>query len=307
MFVNLRGGSSQFPAGMDCTILASRCFTHSHISRIARQFSILSGQNLDNMVAMGQSGVVAPATPRRAIKLARVPSTILQNEITISEALQHMRDNATANFHESIDVAVSLGVDPKRSDMAIRGVTKLPHQTGKMIRVCVFAEGIAADEAHAAGAHVVGGESLVADIKLNGSSSINFDKAIAHDKMLPKLGEIAKILGRRGMMPNRKVGTVTSNVGSAVKDMQSGRVEFRAEKNAIVQACIGKMHFTDAALEENVLSFLVAVMSLRPRGLKGAPSESNFVKDIVLSSTMGKHSYRVRKYAMHALPRPGNH
>ena len=125
--------------------------------------------------------------------------------------------------------------------------------------------------------------------------------------MLPKLGEIAKILGRRGMMPNRKVGTVTSNVGNAVKDMQSGRVEFRAEKNAIVQACIGKMHFTDAALEENVLSFLVAVMSLRPRGLKGAPSESNFVKDIVLSSTMGKHSYRVRKYAMHALPRPGNH
>ena len=204
-----------------------------------------------------------------------------------------------------LDRLERLGIDAKRSDLVIRGVTNLPHPTGKAIRVCVFADGIAADEARDAGAHIVGAGSLVDDIKLNGLSSLNFDKAIAHENMLPKLAEIAGILGRRGMMPSRKVGTVTSNVGDAVRVMLSGRIEFRAEKNAIVHAAIGKLHSAPSALEENVLSFLVAVMNLRPRGVKGAPSESNFVKDIVLSSTMGKHSYRVRKYAMRALPQAG--
>ena len=108
-------------------------------------------------------------------------------------------------------------------------------------------------------------------------------------------------------MPNRKVGTVTSNVGDAVRVMLSGRIEFRAEKNAIVHAASGKLHSAPSALEENVLSFLVAVMNLRPRGVKGAPSESNFVKDIVLSSTMGKHSYRVRKYAIVRYHRPADY
>ena len=176
---------------------------------------------------------------------ATVPSISAPSEITISEALRRMRTSASAKFHESIDVTVRLGIDPKRSDMAVRGVTNLPHRTGKKTRVCVFAEGIAADEARAAGADIVGGEPLVADIKLNGLSSINFDKAIAHETMLPKLREIARILGRRGMMPNRKVGTVTVDVRDAVKRMHMGRVEFRAEKNAIVHACIGKLFFTD--------------------------------------------------------------
>ena len=303
LFVRLLEARSQFPAGVNCTCDAARCFAHSYINRMARQFSSqnLSSQNLDKQT-VGLCGDVAPLAPRR---VTQGMFATLPNEITIPEALQQMRVSANVNFHESVDVAVRLGIDARRSDLVIRGVTNLPHPTGKAIRVCVFADGIAADEARDAGAHIVGAGSLVDDIKLNGLSALNFDKAIAHEKMLPKLAEIAGILGRRGMMPNRKVGTVTSNVGDAVRVMLSGRIEFRAEKNAIVHAAIGKLHSAPSALEENVLSFLVAVMNLRPRGVKGAPSESNFVKDIVLSSTMGKHSYRVRKYAMRALPQAG--
>jgi len=305
---HLRGERSQFMAVFHRTRHAATCLTRLQVFQTTRRFFSLPNQsrktNTDEQTVRPLSGA-APTAPRRVITDATVPSISAPSEITISEALRRMRTSASAKFHESIDVTMRLGIDPKRSDMAVRGVTNLPHRTGKKTRVCVFAEGIAADEARAAGADIVGGEPLVADIKLNGLSSINFDKAIAHETMLPKLREIARILGRRGMMPNRKVGTVTVDVRDAVKRMHMGRVEFRAEKNAIVHACIGKLFFTDDAIEENILSFLATVMKLRPKGVKGAPSETNFVKDVMLSSTMGKRSYRVQKYATRALQHAG--
>lgn len=300
-----RGECSQFTAGFHHTMHAARGLTKLQDGQIARHFFILSGQSqrkIPGEQTVRLCDVVAPPAPRRVKTDATAPLMTMPGELAIDEALRHMRKSATAKFHESVDVAVRLGIDPKRSDMAIRGVTNLPHQTGKKLRVCVFAEGIAAEEARAAGAHIVGGESLISDIKLNGLSSVNFDKAVAHETMLPKLGEIARLLGRRGMMPNRKDGTIAVDVREAINRMHSGRVEFRAEKNAIVHACIGKLHFTDRAIEENAFSFLTAVMNLRPRGVKGAPSKTTFLKDVVLSSTMGKRSYRIRKYAMNALP-----
>ena len=146
--------------------------------------------------------------------------------------------------------------------MIVRGVANLPHGTGKKIRVCVFAEGEQADEARAAGADVVGGDELIAEIKSMGVGAIDFDKAIAHPAIMPKLSAIARILGPRGMMPNPKVGTLTANIGQAVAAMRLGRVEFRAEKNAIVHASVGKVDFEDKKLEENVAAFMAVIMDM---------------------------------------------
>jgi large subunit ribosomal protein L1 len=137
--------------------------------------------------------------------------------------------------------------------------------TGKKIRVCVFAEGEQADEARAAGADVVGGAELIAEIKSMGVGAIDFDKAIAHPAIMPKLSAIARVLGPRGMMPNPKVGTLTADITGAVKAMRLGRVEFRAEKNAIVHACVGKADFDDEKLVENVAAFMAVIMDMRPK------------------------------------------
>ena len=160
------------------------------------------------------------------------------------------------------------------------------------MRVCVFAEGDAAEEARAAGAQTVGGDELVERVKSGGSGAIDFDKAIAVPEMMTKLREIARILGPRGLMPNPKLGTVTTNVAEAVREHLGGRVEFRAEKNAIVHTMVGKVTFSEEQIEENIAAVYRTLWELRPKG-KGAPNASKYVKKAFLASTMGRGSVRI--------------
>ena len=210
--------------------------------------------------------------------------------LSVAQAVAAVKAGAKGKFDETIDIAVRLGVDPKRSDMIVRGAANLPHGTGKTVRVCVFAEGEHAD--------VVGGEELINEIKAGGAGAIDFDKAVAHPAIMPKLAAVARVLGPRGMMPNPKVGTLTQDITAAVRAMKAGRVEFRAEKNAIVHASVGKQSFDDEKLEENVNAFMAVIAELRPRNVKGAPSATNYLKGASLSSTMGKGSHRIAKEAL---------
>ena len=180
----------------------------------------------------------APEAPTRA-ELERRP------RLSLVDAARWVKANAKAKFAESVEFAVHLGVDPKRSDMIVRGAVRLPHGTGKTVRVAVFAEGEDAEAARDAGATTIGGAALVDEIKEGGSGTIQFDKAIATPGMMSKLKEIARILGPRGLMPNPKLGTVTTDVAEAVREHLGGRVEFRAEKNAIVHVMVGKVNFEE--------------------------------------------------------------
>jgi len=212
--------------------------------------------------------------------------------LDVKRAVAWVKANARATFAESVDMSVHLGVDPKRSDMIVRGAVSLPHGTGKTVRVGVFAEGEEAEEARRAGAIVVGGDELIKTIKDGGSNAINFDACVGTPGMMPKMKEIARILGPRGLMPNPKLGTVTADVGAAVKALLGGRVEFRAEKNAIVHAMVGKVTFEDKQLEENIAAVFKKILELRPKG-KGAPNASKYLKKAYLSSTMGRGSAKM--------------
>ncbi len=198
---------------------------------------------------------------------------------TVTEAVKLVKSNATAKFDETIDIAVNLGVDPKYADQMVRGVVSMPSGTGKDVRVAVFARDAKADEAREAGAEIVGAEDLMEEIQ-NGKS--DFDRVIASPDMMSVVGRLGKILGPRGLMPNPKVGTVTPNVGQAVKDAKSGSVEFRVEKFGIIHAGIGKASFSEDAIEANVRAFVDALMKAKPTGAKGT-----YVKQIALSSSMG--------------------
>src|SRR6478609_842597 len=171
-----------------------------------------------------------------------------QKRYDVAEAFTLLKDLKVAKFDETVDVAVKLGVDPKKSEQMVRGVVRLPHGTGRQVRILVFAKGEKEQEAKNAGADFVGAEDLVAKIQ---GGWLDFDKAIATPDMMPKVGPIAKILGPRGLMPNPKVGTVTQDVGKAVQEEKAGRVEFRVEKAGIVHAPIGKLSFTAEQLEAN--------------------------------------------------------
>jgi large subunit ribosomal protein L1 len=197
----------------------------------------------------------------------------------VDEAVKVVKSNAKAKFDETIEVAVNLGVDPKRADQMVRGVCNLPNGSGRKLRVGVFAKGAKADEAKAAGADVVGAEDLVEQVS---KGEINFDRCIATPDMMGLVGRLGKVLGPRGLMPNPRVGTVTMDVAAAVKGAKGGAVEFRVEKAGIVQAGVGKASFTDAQLVENVKAFVDAVVKARPPGAKG-----NYVQKISVSSTQG--------------------
>ena len=186
--------------------------------------------------------------------------------LTIEEAVAGVKAGALAKFTETVDIAVRLGVDPKRSDMIVRGAANLPHGTGKKVRVCVFAEGEHADEARAAGADVIGGDELIAEIKSGGRGRHRFRQSRGAPVRHAQARRHREVLGPRGMMPNPKVGTLTTDIAAAVRAMKAGRVEFRAEKNAIVHACVGKTDFDDDKLAENVAHFMAVIMDLRPRG-----------------------------------------
>ncbi|MGD2133480.1 MAG: 50S ribosomal protein L1 [Maricaulaceae bacterium] len=198
---------------------------------------------------------------------------------SIAEAVKLVKTNAKAKFDETIEIAVNLGVDPRHADQMVRGVVALPSGTGRSVRVAVFAKDAKAEEAKAAGAEVVGAEDLVEKVQ---NGQIDFDKVIATPDMMPLVGRLGKVLGPRGMMPNPKVGSVTADVTTAVKNAKGGAVEFRVEKAGVVHAGVGKASFTEDALEANVRAFLDAVAKAKPSGAKGA-----YMKKVSISSTMG--------------------
>jgi large subunit ribosomal protein L1 len=198
---------------------------------------------------------------------------------TVDEAVKLIKDRAKAKFDETVEIAMNLGVDPKHADQMVRGVVTLPNGTGRSVRVGVFARGVKADEAKAAGADVVGAEDLVEKVN---AGNIDFDRCIATPDMMGLVGRLGKVLGPRGMMPNPRVGTVTMDIANAVKGAKGGSVEFRVEKAGIVQAGVGKASFSAEKLAENVRAFVDAVNRAKPAGAKG-----HYINRISLSSTMG--------------------
>mgnify|MGYP001817973565 CR=1 FL=1 len=197
----------------------------------------------------------------------------------LEEALQVLKSKATAKFDETIDIAMNLGVDPKHADQMVRGVCNLPKGSGRTVRVGVFARGPKAEEAKAAGADVVGAEDLVEEVQ---KGNIDFDRCIATPDMMGLVGRLGKVLGPRGLMPNPRVGTVTMDVGEAVKSAKGGAVEFRVEKAGIIHAGVGKASFSDGDLAENIRAFVDAVNRAKPTGAKGS-----YIKKISIKSTMG--------------------
>ncbi len=197
----------------------------------------------------------------------------------VDEAIALIKANATSKFDETIEVAIALGVDPRHADQMVRGVVTLPKGTGKTVRVGVFARGDKADEARAAGADVVGAEDL---LEICQSGKIEFDRCIATPDMMGLVGRLGKVLGPKGLMPNPKLGTVTPNVGEAVKAAKGGQVEYRVEKAGIIHSGIGKASFPAADLRANFDALVDAVVKARPSGAKG-----KYLQKAALSSTMG--------------------
>ena len=197
----------------------------------------------------------------------------------VSEAIALVKEHATAKFDETIEVALNLGVDPRHADQMVRGVVSLPKGTGKTVRVAVFAKDAKAEEARAAGADVVGAEDLIEAIT---NGNIDFDRCIATPDMMGMVGRVAKILGPKGMMPNPKLGTVTPNVGQAVKDAKGGQVEYRVEKAGIIHSGIGKASFSAEDLRANFDALVDAVIKAKPSGAKG-----KYLRKAAISSSMG--------------------
>ena len=197
----------------------------------------------------------------------------------LADAMKIVKDNATAKFNESIDVAINLGIDAKKSDQTVRGSVVLPAGTGKTVRVAVFAQGEKAQAAKDAGADVVGLDDLAAEIK---GGKMDFDVVIASPDTMRVVGTLGQILGPRGLMPNPKVGTVTQDVAAAVKNAKAGQVQYRADKTGVVQCTIGRASFPVDALMENMKALLDAVNKSRPTGIKGI-----YLKKVSVSSTMG--------------------
>ncbi len=197
----------------------------------------------------------------------------------VEEAVSLVKSKASAKFDETVEIAMNLSVDPRHADQMVRGVVSLPHGTGKTVRVAVFAKADKADEAKKAGADLVGAEDLAEKIQ---KGEMNFDRCIATPDMMGVVGRLGKVLGPKGLMPNPKLGTVTMDVAKAVKDAKGGQVEFRAEKQGIIHAGVGKASFTEKQIKENVDTFVEALLKAKPSGVKG-----KYLKGLALSSTMG--------------------
>jgi large subunit ribosomal protein L1 len=197
----------------------------------------------------------------------------------LDDALKILKGTASAKFDESVDVAINLGIDAKKSDQNVRGTAVMPRGTGKKVRIAVFAEGNAAEAAKKAGADIVGFQDLADQIK---AGKIEFDLAIATPEAMKIVGQLGQILGPRGLMPNPKVGTVTPNVAKAVESAKAGQAQFRTDKAGIVHCAIGKASFEAEALKENLLSLVAALNKVKPAASKGA-----FLKKVTISTTMG--------------------
>jgi large subunit ribosomal protein L1 len=198
----------------------------------------------------------------------------------LDEAVKLVKQTAKVKFDESVDIAMKLGVDPRKADQMIRGSCELPHGTGKAVRVAVFAKGDKAKEAEEAGADIVGAEDLVEKIQEEGW--LEFDRVVATPDMMGQVGKIGKILGPRGLMPNPKVGTVTTDVGKVVRTIKAGQVEFRVDKAGIVHVPCGRASFDEAKLLENITTIIDTVKRMRPSSAKGT-----YMKGVTLSTTMG--------------------
>lgn len=211
--------------------------------------------------------------------LSDLYSNINKKSLNVEEAVKFIVDNKRNKFDETIEISMNLGIDPRHADQMVRGVVSLPNGNGKTIKVAVFAKDKKADEAKSAGADVVGAEDLADEMQ---KGNLDYDRVIATPDLMGVVGRIGKILGPKGLMPNPKLGTVTTDVKFAVEAAKSGQVQYRAEKTGIVQAGIGKVSFGSDKLVENVNSFIEAIQKSRPTGAKGT-----FIKKISISSTMG--------------------
>lgn len=200
-------------------------------------------------------------------------------QYSIEDAVGLLQSLPPAKFVETVEVAINLGVDPRKSDQAVRGASTLPHGTGKTVRVAVFAQGAAADAAHAAGADLVGMEDLAERIK---GGQMDFDVVIASPDAMRVVGQLGQVLGPRGLMPNPKTGTVTPDVVTAVKNAKAGQVRFRADRNGIIHGGVGSVKFDAAALKENIEALLADLVKAKPPSAKGV-----YVKKVTVSTTMG--------------------
>ncbi|KIT31491.1 50S ribosomal protein L1, partial [Vibrio parahaemolyticus EN9701072] len=219
---------------------------------------------------------MAKLTKRMRVIREKVDVT---KEYEINEAVALLQELATAKFVESVDVAVNLGIDARKSDQNVRGATVLPHGTGRDIRVAVFTQGANAEAAKEAGADIVGMEDLAEQVK---KGEMNFDVVVASPDAMRVVGQLGTILGPRGLMPNPKVGTVTPNVAEAVKNAKAGQVRYRNDKNGIIHTTIGKANFSAEQIKENLEALLVALKKAKPSSAKGT-----FLKKVSISTTMG--------------------
>ena len=218
------------------------------------------------------------ATKSKKLKAA-YESIDRTKDYPLGEAVALVKGNASSKFDETIEIALNLGVDPRHADQMVRGVVAMPNGTGKTMRVAVFAKDAKADEARVAGADLVGADDLAEAIQ-NGEAA--FDRVIATPDMMGVVGRLGKVLGPRGLMPNPKLGTVTTDLAAAVAAAKAGEVQYRAEKAGVVHAGIGKVSFDAGQITENATAFIEAVRQARPSGAKG-----QYIKKITLSSTMG--------------------
>lgn len=216
---------------------------------------------------------------KKSKSLIDMYKVIDNKSLNVGEAVEIFVNAKKKKFDETIEVSMNLGIDPRHADQMVRGVVSLPHGNGKEMKVAVFARDQKAEDAKNAGADVVGAEELAEDMQ---KGNLNYDRVIATPDLMGVVGRIGKILGPKGLMPNPKLGTVTADVKLAVEAAKSGQVQYRAEKNGLVQAGVGKVSFGSEKITENINSFIDAVQKARPSGAKGT-----FIKKISISSTMG--------------------